>query len=191
MARISSRGQVRGSFLHIGSPILASSDITPTQTLEPGLQVWLGQPQMGKQKAAAHSRPSSQERRHMVPTRSFPQPHISESVQTVLKAGHLRRLESPRLPWASLVIQNNKTSLSITQHFQHPPLPTTLWKYQRTSKKRCPLEPLSGLKSFPLCPLRDHRLSPILSLLPPGASLPCCLEFSRALANTLAKCSFP
>lgn len=138
MARISSKGpglqdlQGWDDFLHTGSPSLASSDITPTQILEPGLQVWLGLPQTASLELKQNCRtnrkqlyiPGALHRKGDTWSPYFPflSPTSWNQIKLSLKLSISEiRLVSARLSWAGLVTQNNKTCPSITQHFQHPP----------------------------------------------------------------------
>lgn len=120
------------SCLQGGSPILASSDITPTQIPEPGLQVWLGLPRMAFLGLEQNSRTNRRQRYIPGPLHRkgdtwspyfpFLSPTSWNQIKLSLKLDISEiRLVSARLSWAGLVTQNNKTHPSIAQHFQHPP----------------------------------------------------------------------
>lgn len=137
------------------------------------------------------------------PHTSIPQLHILESDQIVLEAGHLRNKACKCeviLGWLGYTKQQNLP-------FYCPTLPTPTLIHLPLSAPGLRPARVGGRgrgglsrtvdwnhsldRSLPLCLLRDHGMSPILFLLPPEASLTLGLEFPRALANILAKCSFP
>lgn len=146
------------------------------------------------------------------PQHFFPQPHISESDQTVLKAHHGNIAYNPRnmeaeaegsqiqdhagLAW--LQKQQNLPlfhSTPLIPTFTHLPL-----QYQDTDKSGWVAkeegdfqeEPPTRCHSELKPPLCTHSEATCFCLLPSflychlGASLTLCLEFSRALADTLA-----
>lgn len=206
MVRISSQGpglQGWGGFLYTGSPILASSDITPTQTPEPGLQVWLGLPQMASLGLKQNSRINRKQlyilgffigkERYGPPHVPFLSPTSQNQIKPSLKLdiSEIRRLRQKAcksqvpLGWLGDTRQQNLPFCHPTfpvPTLTHLPLAEPGHKPARVggkaagviSKKNCPLEPPSGLTPCPLCSLRDHRLSPTLPLIPSGASLTCC-----------------